>query len=425
MRVLVVGGGGREHALVWKLSQSPEVEKIYCAPGNAGISSLAECVPINAEEIEKLLEFARQEEIQLTVVGPEAPLMAGIADLFESSGQLIFGPCREGALLEGSKAWAKEFMREYGIPTADFEIFDHPEDAFDYLGKASYPLVIKADGLAAGKGVMVAQDPREARRAIQVIMVEKAFGAAGNRVVLEEFLEGEEVSVFALADGNSYITFPSAQDHKHIYEGDRGPNTGGMGAYSPAPVLTENLKEEVEERIFQPVLEGLRKRGIRYKGVIYGGLMVTSRGVKVLEFNVRFGDPEAQVILPRLKSDLLPLLYQAARGNLSRVSSPVWSEEAAVCVVMASKGYPGGYEKGKVIIGLDKAAEEEKAFVFHAGTAFQEGKTVTSGGRVLGVTAWDSTLQAAVKRAYRLTGMISFEGAYYRRDIAYRALKRK
>jgi len=425
MRVLVVGGGGREHALVWKLSQSPEVEKIFCAPGNAGIASLAECIPVKAEEIEKLQRFARENDIHLTVVGPEAPLSAGITDLFRENGQLIFGPCREGALLEGSKVWAKQFMVEYGIPTAPFEIFKKPGEAYRFLEKASYPLVVKADGLAAGKGVIVAESFREASQAVRYIMEDKAFGVAGESLVMEEFLRGEEVSVFAVTDGDTCYPLAPVQDHKAIYEGDRGPNTGGMGAYSPAPVLTEQLSEKVNQDVFEPLLRGLKKEGINYRGVIFGGLMITpGNDLKVLEFNVRFGDPEAQVLLPRLQSDLCPLLYEAARGNLRLVPPPEWSFNTAVCVVLASQGYPGEYEKGKEIRGLEKVSEFKNTAVFHAGTAFKANQTVTAGGRVMGLTAWDPSLKEALDKAYKMAELINFEGKYYRRDIGYRALQR-
>lgn len=425
MRVLIVGGGGREHALAWKLSKSPEVKKIFCAPGNAGIASIAECIPVRAEEIEKIQSIAREKEIHLTVVGPEVPLAAGITDLFWENGQLIFGPCSEGALLEGSKAWAKKFMVDHGIPTASFETFADPVDAYEYLKKASYPLVVKADGLAAGKGVMIAASYPEASRAVSYIMEEKAFESAGDNIIIEEYLQGEEVSVFAITDGLSYITLPSVQDHKAIFEGDQGPNTGGMGAYSPAPVLTKKLSRQVNEQIFDPLLNGFRKEGITYRGVIFGGLMVTPRGLKVLEFNVRFGDPETQVLLPRLRSDLFPLLYEAARGNLASVPSPKWSADAAVCVVVASKGYPGNYEKGKEIKGLNDLTNDGTKMVFHAGTAFKDQKTVTSGGRVLGLTAWDPSLKSALQKAYKLAEAVTFEGAYFRKDIAHRALRRK
>jgi len=424
MRVLVVGGGGREHTLVWKLSQSPQVEKIYCAPGNAGIAPLAECIPIGAEEVEKLQAFAREKEIHLTVVGPEAPLMEGITDRFRENGQLIFGPCRKGALLEGSKAWAKRFMTRYGIPTGEYEIFTSPGDAYTYLERCSFPLVVKADGLAAGKGVIITESLEEARRAVHYIMEEKAFGSAGDSIIIEEFLEGEEVSVFAVTDGSTYLAFPSAQDHKPIYDGDRGPNTGGMGAYSPAPVLTAEMYKEVEEKIFKPVVRGMQEEGITYRGVIYGGLIVTAKGIKALEYNARFGDPEAQVLLPRLQSDLFPILYEASRGNLAAVPEPQWTDDVVVCVVMASAGYPGSYEKGKEISGWEKVPAMENAIVFHAGTALKNGKIVTNGGRVLGVTAWDPSLKAALDKAYSITELVTFEGAYFRRDIAHRALGR-
>lgn len=425
MRVMVVGGGGREHALVWKLSQSPEVEKIFCAPGNAGIASLAECVPLKAEEIDKLQRFARENGIHLTVVGPEAPLAAGITDLFQENGQLVFGPCRSGARLEGSKIWAKQFMLKYGIPTAHFEVFHQAKEAYRFLEKAPYPLVVKADGLAAGKGVIVAANLEEARRAVYYMMEKKAFGTAGESLLIEEYLQGEEVSVFALTDGENFYPLLPVQDHKAIYEGDRGPNTGGMGSYSPAPVLTEQLSAKVNKNIFEPLLRGLKKEGIDYRGVIFGGLMVTSGGeIKVLEFNVRFGDPEAQVIFPLLKTDLCPLLYEAARGNLGTVSPPAWSSDFAVCVVLASRGYPGEYEKGKIIAGLEKVSPFKNAVVFHAGTSFKNNQTVTAGGRVLGLTAWAPSLQDALSSAYQMAEIIHFEGKYYRRDIGYRALQR-
>lgn len=426
MRVLVVGGGGREHALVWKLAQSSGVREIFCAPGNAGIASLARCIPIEADESEKLLDFARSQDIQLTVVGPEAPLMAGLTDLFRENGLCIFGPSQKGALLEGSKSWAKDFMARHKIPTGDFKVFSSPNDALSYLQKASYPLVVKADGLAAGKGVIITREFSEAALAVKRILEQKEFGSsAGEKIVVEEFLEGEEVSVFAVTDGSSYVLFPPAQDHKAAFEGDTGPNTGGMGAYSPPPALTPELEEEVNKKIFEAVISGFQAEGIDYRGVIYGGLILTSRGIKVLEFNARFGDPETQVILPRLKSDLFPILYGAAKGDLSPLAPPVWHSGAAVCVVMASGGYPGKYEKNKVIYGLEKTKEIEKCFVFHAGTAFQNDRIVTSGGRVLNLTAWDLSLESAVKRAYELAGRIEFEGMYYRKDIAYRALQRK
>lgn len=426
MRVLVVGGGGREHALVWKLTQSPEVKKIFCIPGNAGIAALAECVPINVDDLAGILHFARENKICLTVVGPEAPLAAGIVDLFQENSLLIFGPDRRGALLEGSKIWAKNFMAKYKIPTAAFAVFHSLQAADDYLKKASYPLVVKADGLAAGKGVLIAPDYEEAALFLHAVMEAKIFGSAGDSIVIEEFLQGEEVSVFAVTDGDTYFTLPSVQDHKAVYEGDRGPNTGGMGAYSPAPVLTPQMLREVHKIIFEPVFKGLRAEGITYRGVLYGGLIVSPEGeLKVLEFNVRFGDPEAQVLFPGLRTDLFPLLYETARGNLRSLWPPEWEAGATVCVVLASEGYPGAYETGKEIHGLEKASAMQKAVVFHSGTSFQNQQVVTAGGRVLGITAWDADLESALKQAYQLAAGIDFEGKYYRRDIAHRALVHK
>jgi phosphoribosylamine--glycine ligase len=426
LRVLVVGGGGREHALVWKLTQSPEVGKVFCIPGNAGIAALAECVPIKADDLENILHFALENKIYLTVVGPEAPLAAGIVDLFQENGLLIFGPDRQGALLEGSKIWAKNFMAKYKIPTAAFAVFHSMQEADDYLKKASYPLVVKADGLAAGKGVLIAPNYEEAARFLHAVMDAKIFGSAGDSIIIEEFLQGEEVSVFAVTDGNTYFTLPSVQDHKAVYDGDRGPNTGGMGAYSPAPVLTPQLLREVHKKVFDPVFRGLQEEGITYRGVLYGGLIVSPEGeLKVLEFNVRFGDPEAQVLFPGLRTDLFPLLYEAARGNLRSLWPPEWEAGATVCVILASGGYPGAYETGKEIHGLEKASAIQRAMVFHSGTSFQNQQVVTAGGRVLGITAWDADLESALKQAYQLAAEIDFEGKYYRRDIAHRALVRK
>lgn len=426
MRVLVVGSGGREHALVWKLAQSFEVGEIYCTPGNAGIASLAECVPLKVDDLESILLFAREKEIHLTVVGPEAPLAGGIVDLFQENGLLIFGPTQKGALLEGSKIWAKKFMAKYNIPTAAFAVFHSPQEARSYLRNAVFPLVVKADGLAAGKGVLIASDYEEADAFVHAVMEARIFGDAGEKIVIEEFLSGEEVSVFAVTDGYTYFTLPSVQDHKAINEGDQGPNTGGMGAYSPAPVLTDQLLKKVCKEVFEPALAGLREEGITYRGVLYGGLIVTPGGeLRVLEFNVRFGDPEAQVLFPCLRTDLFPLLYETARGNLRSLWPPAWEKEATVCVVLASQGYPGAYETGKEIKGLEKASALRKAMVFHSGTSFQDQKIVTAGGRVLGVTAWEADLKAALERAYKLTAEIDFEGKYYRRDIAHRALSRE
>jgi phosphoribosylamine--glycine ligase len=423
VRVLIIGGGGREHALAWKIAQSPLLKELYCAPGNAGIAALAECVDLPGEP-DAAARWAREHRIDLTVVGPEAPLAAGLADVFRAAGLRVFGPGRDGARLESSKVWAKEQMVRCGIPTAGYAVFDRFDPACRYLESLpDGPVVVKADGLAAGKGVTVAPDRAAAQTALREIMLDGIFGAAGNKVIIEECLRGEEVSVLALTDGQALLLLPAAQDHKAIGEGDRGPNTGGMGAYAPAPLLTAALRRRVENAVFKPLLKGLAEQGIHYRGVIYAGLMVEGEAIKVLEFNVRFGDPETQAILPLCKSDLLPLLAAAADGDLH--GWPVeWHDRAAVCVVMASGGYPGSYEQGFPISGLDSAIQDERGVtIFHAGTAFKHGNIVTAGGRVLGVTAWDDDLQSAVAKVYATLPRINFQGCYYRRDIAHRALK--
>jgi phosphoribosylamine---glycine ligase len=425
LRVLIVGSGGREHTLAWKIAQSPLLEKLYCAPGNPGIAKTAELVDIAADDQEDLKKWAVDHKIDLVVVGPEAPLVSGLADSLREAGIKVFGPGRTGALLEGSKVWSKRKMKKWGIPTAAFAVFDDFDDARRHLALFyGGAVVIKADGLAAGKGVIVAAGPDEAEQALYDIMIEKAFGDAGERVIIEQCLSGEEVSVLALCDGKELIMLPSAQDHKAIGEGDSGLNTGGMGAYSPAPVYTENLAKLTEEKVFRPLLKGFSDEGINFRGVIYAGLMVNSDQFNVLEFNVRFGDPETQAIIPRLKSDLLPLLAAAADGSFSGLNAE-WSSDSAVCVVMASGGYPGSYENGLRIEGIDSAvkAGEGKVAVFQAGTALKTGRLVTAGGRVLGVTAWDSDLRKAVTRAYAATERINFEGCYFRKDIAHRALQ--
>lgn len=424
MRVLIVGGGGREHTLAWKLAQSPLLERLYCAPGNAGISAVAECVDIAAEDIDALKKWALEKRIDLTVVGPEAPLVLGIADIFRQAGLKVFGPDSKGAMLEGSKVWSKRKMKQWGIPTAGFTIFDDFDDARSHLARFyGGQVVIKADGLAAGKGVTVASGPEEAEQALYDIMIERAFGEAGNRVVIENCLSGEEVSVLAITDGKKMVVLPSSQDHKAIGEGDKGPNTGGMGAYSPAPVYTEELARKTENEVFWPLLNGFAEMGVDFRGVIYAGLMISADQFNVLEFNVRFGDPETQAIIPRMQSDLLPLLAAAAEGDLKDIE-PRWKDDHAVCVVIASGGYPGKYEKGLAIEGLESLEKngEDKIAVFHAGTELKDGKLVTAGGRVLGVTAWDSSLQKAVDGVYRAAERVKFEGCYYRRDIAHRAL---
>ncbi len=424
MRILVVGGGGREHALCWKLGQSPRVRELFCAPGNAGIARDATCVPIEAADVAGLLAFALERRIELTVVGPEAPLSAGIVDLFEARGLRVFGASRAAAELEGSKAFAKELMRRTGIPTAEARTFTDPAEALAWVRAAGAPLVVKADGLAAGKGVIICRSLAEAEEALDLIMVRRAFGPAGDRVLVEEFLEGEEASFLAFTDGETVVAMPASQDHKAAFDGDRGPNTGGMGAYSPAPVVTPALADEVMRRVMLPTVRAMAAAGRPYRGVLYAGLMITPAGIRVLEYNARFGDPEAQPILMRLKSDLLPLLEACAAGRLEGAAVE-WHPDPAVCIVLASGGYPGSYLTGVPISGLDEAARDEGVVVFHAGTAARDGRTVTAGGRVLGVTARAATIREAVERGYRAAAKISFEGMHYRRDIARRALLRE
>jgi phosphoribosylamine---glycine ligase len=421
MKILVIGSGGREHALIWKLSQSTEVEKIYCAPGSAGIAELAELVAIAPHEIDKLADFAEQRKVDLTLVGPELPLTLGIADVFESRGLKIFGPNRAAAQLEGSKAFAKKIMIENGIPTASAGIFTDPESAKRYLAEHPAPCVVKADGLAAGKGVLICESGEEAQSAIDEILVQKAFGQAGEKVVIEEFLEGEEASFMAFTDGEYVLPLPSSQDHKRVFDNDGGPNTGGMGAYSPAPVVTRTVHERVLREVLTPLMAGLKRQGILYRGVLYIGLMITKAGPKVLEFNARFGDPECQVIMMRLKSDLVPLLEATVNGTLQDVE-PEWYKDPAVCVVLSAAGYPGSYEHGKEIQGLEELKEWRKGFVFHAGTTRRNGMWETSGGRVLGVTARGRDLAEAVQEAYRAVTAIKWDGMHYRKDIARRAL---
>ena len=423
MKVLVVGGGGREHALVWKIAQSPAVKKVYCAPGNAGIAQMAECLSISAEDVKSLTDRAEKERIDLTVVGPEAPLTLGIVEAFQEKGMRIFGPSQEAAEIEGSKAFTKDLMKKYGIPTGDSETFSDYGSATEYVKGKGAPLVVKADGLAAGKGVIICRTPDEALSALDLIMVRKAFGAAGARVVVEEFLEGEEASFLAFTDGETVLPLPTSQDHKPIYDNDQGPNTGGMGAYSPAPVVNQKVYREVMEKVMIPTVRGMAKEGWKYQGVLYAGLMIKGENPKVLEFNARFGDPEAQPLLMRMKSDLVPVLEATIDGNLAG-QKVEWEDRASVCVVMASGGYPGSYEKGKPITGLEEAARVPDAFVFHAGTTFKEGKVITHGGRVLGVTALGSGIQEAIQRAYEAVAKISWEGAYYRKDIGQKAISR-
>lgn len=422
MKILVVGGGGREHAIVWKLAQSPLAEEIYCAPGNAGIAELADCVNIEADDVDTLLEFALAEDIDLTVVGPEAPLAAGIVDRFTAAGKKIFGPTQAAALIEGSKELAKQIMEKYGIPTAEYDSFTDVSAAKAYIDKMGAPIVVKADGLAAGKGVVVAQTVEEAKQAVEEMLSGNAFGEAGAKVVIEEFLDGEEVSVLAFTDGYHVVPMVSAQDHKRVFDNDEGPNTGGMGAYSPAPIYTDELAEDVLARVLQPAVDGMRAEGRLYKGVLYAGLMLTADGVKVLEFNARFGDPETQAVLYRLQSDLVEVMLAVIDGTLADVKLQ-WSDEPAVCVVVASGGYPGKYARGQAISGLDE--QVEGAYVFHAGTAFIGQQVVANGGRVLGVTAKGATIREAIDTAYEMVDKIHYDGCFSRRDIGYRALARE
>ena len=485
MKILVVGGGGREHTLVWKIAQSPLVDKIYCAPGNAGTAALAENIDIPGEDVQQLLRFARREAIDLTVVGPEAPLVEGLVDRFETHGLLAFGPSQRAAELEGSKVFAKQIMRKHGLPTARYDVFETIDAAEEHLRKVVFPepfaspvaaeeflrtssmpvtlrlasadpdepgitcsqrpqaveivrsllsqggagarvviegrVVVKAEGLAAGKGVFVCQDSGEAREAIYRIMRHRIFGDAGNRVVIEECLVGEEASILALTDGKTIVPLPTSQDHKAACDNDEGPNTGGMGAYSPAPVVTDAQYDRIEREIIIPIVHAMNMEERPYRGVVYAGLMMTNDGPKVLEFNVRFGDPETQPILFRLQSDIVPVLKAIAEGKLAEAPLLEWDPRPSVCVVMASGGYPGKYEKGKVITGLAEAAALPDTMVFHAGTALKDGRVVTSGGRVLGVTAMGDDIQAAIDRAYQAVEAIRFADAHYRTDIGAKA----
>ena len=420
MKVLVIGSGGREHALVWKIRQSELVTAIYCAPGSAAIGQLAEIVPIAVEQIEKLADFVGKEHIDLTVVGPELPLTLGIADFFEARGLKLFGPIKAAAQLEGSKAFAKEILQQNGIPTAASGTFTDATAAKEYLAQQKAPYVIKADGLAGGKGVIICHDRAEAETAIDDIVVRKVFGSAGDKLVIEEFLEGEEASFMVLTDGEHVLPLPSSQDHKRVFDNDLGPNTGGMGAYSPAPVVTAEMHERVLREIVTPLLAALKRKQIRYRGVIYVGLMITNDGPKVLEFNARFGDPECQPIMMRLKSDLIPLLQAAVDGCLDEVR-PEWHDNAAVCVVLTANGYPGTYDKNKEISGVENLTHWRQGFVFHAGTVKNDNRWLTAGGRVLGVTARGKTIAAAAKEAYWAVEQISWDGIHYRKDIARRA----
>jgi len=421
MKILVVGKGGREHAIVWKLSQSDKVDKIYVAPGNVGIAEQAEIIPIEAEDLDGLADFASKNEINLTVVGPELPLTLGIVDIFESKGLRIFGPNKEAAEIEGSKAFAKDFMQKHHIPTARFKVFESHFEALDFVRTAGFPLVIKADGLAAGKGAVIVNNPDEAKATVENIMVERVFGEAGSRLVVEDFLVGEEVTVMAFTDGERVAPMISAQDHKRIGDGDTGPNTGGMGAYAPTNIVTESLMRQITEEILEPTINGLAAMGRIYTGVLYTGLIITDRGPKVLEYNCRFGDPETQVVLPLLESDLVQIFSDIIEGYLD-INEIKWKDACSVCVVLASKGYPASSEKGMPIEGLENC-RSENCVVFHAGTGRKNGNYVTAGGRVIGVTAVDSTMKGALDRAYESVGKISFKGMQFRRDIGRRAGK--
>ncbi|HKA34490.1 MAG TPA: phosphoribosylamine--glycine ligase [Candidatus Binatia bacterium] len=422
MKILVIGGGGREHALVWKLCQSPRVDKIFVAPGNDGIGESAELAPIGVDDLAKLAAFAEKNLVDLTVVGPELPLTLGIAEFFSQRGLKIFAPGREAARLEGSKAFAKEMLRENNIPTAAFATFSDAAAAKKYLGELKPPYVVKADGLAAGKGVLICASRAEAEAAIDDVLTRRVFGAAGDKVVVEEFLEGEEASFIVLTDGEHILPLASSQDHKRVFDNDEGPNTGGMGAYSPAPVVTPAVHRRVIEEIFKPLLAGLKRRGIVYRGTLYAGLMLAADGPKVLEFNARFGDPECQPLMVRLKSDLVPLIEAAIEGRLDKVEAE-WHDDPAVCVVLTAGGYPGDYAKGKEIHGLDRLNDWKSGAVFHAGTVKKDGRWRTNGGRVLGVTARGRDIAAAAAEAYRAVAEIHWEGMHYRKDIAKRALK--
>ena len=414
MKILIVGNGGREHTLGWKLAQSEKVEKIFFAPGNAGTASIGKNIQLNADDIDGLLSFAKTEGIELTVAGPEVPLCAGIADRFEAEGLKVFGPVAASAKLEGSKAFAKEFMVRHKIPTAGYMEFTEAEKALENVGVFGYPTVIKADGLAAGKGVIIAQNEAEAKAAVQSIMKDKDFGESGDKIVLEEFLTGIEASILCFVDGKTIVPMVSAQDYKKVFDGDEGPNTGGMGTYSPSVVYKGDIRKQTEEKVLAPVMEGIKKDGMDFRGVIVIGIMISQEGeVKVLEFKVRFGDPETQVIIPRMKTDLVDVLEACAEGRLSEIEIE-WSDQEAVCVVLASGGYPGKYEKGKEIKGLENDFD---SIIIHAGTKLDDGKVLTNGGRVMGVVSLGATVKEAREKSYASVGKISFEGMGYRTDI--------
>lgn len=416
MKILIVGGGGREHAIAWSVSRSPKVEKIYCAPGNAGIGEYAECVNIGAMEFEKLADFAREQAIDLTIIGMDDPLAGGVVDVFEKQGLKVFGPRKNAAIIEASKAFSKDLMKKYSIPTASYENFDDPAKALDYLEQAKFPIVLKADGLALGKGVLICQTLEEARDGVKTIMEDKKFGSAGNTMVIEEFMTGREVSVLAFVDGKTVKTMTSAQDHKRAKDGDQGLNTGGMGTFSPSPFYTPEIDDFCQKQIFQPTVDAMAKEGRPFTGILFFGLMLTEDGPKVLEYNARFGDPEAQVVLPRMKNDIIEVIEACLEGKLDAVDLE-FGDNAAVCVVLASDGYPLAYEKGIPIQGFERFKDQEGYYCFHAGTKMDGDTVVTSGGRVLGITAKGADLKEARKNAYEATKWIEFSNKYMRNDI--------
>lgn len=422
MKVLVVGSGGREHAIVWRLKKNNAIEKIYCAPGNAGIGLDAECVPIGAMEFDKLVDFAKSEKIDFTIIGMDDPLVGGVVDAFEKEGLRVFGPRKNAAIIEGSKAFSKDLMKKYGIPTAKYESFTDYEEAKKYLDNQEMPIVIKADGLALGKGVLICMTREEAESGLKEIMLDKKFGSAGNAVVIEEFLQGPEVSVLSFCDGKTVVPMVSAQDHKRALDGDKGLNTGGMGTFSPSVFYTEEMNEECMKTIFQPTVDAMAKEGRPFVGILYFGLMLTKDGMKVIEYNARFGDPETQVILPRLKTDLLEIMEACVDGKLADMNIE-WYDNAAVCVVLASGGYPVSYEKGFEIKGLDEIAKRDDIVVFHAGTAEKDGKLVTNGGRVLGITGIGKDINEAIKIAYEGVEIVDFEKKHFRTDIGRKEYK--
>ena len=421
MKVLVIGSGGREHALVWKIKQSPLVKCVYCAPGNGGIEGIAECVDIKVNDFEGLINFAKEKKVGLTVVGPEAPLVDGIVDAFEREGLKVFGPNRQAAQLEGSKVFTKEFLKDCNIPTAAYQKFDDASRAKSFLQNAQFPIVVKADGLAAGKGVIICKDYPKACEAVEQIMTDKVFKEAGSRIVIEECLVGQEASILAISDGENFCLMAPSQDHKKIFDDDMGPNTGGMGAFSPVAKINEDMLKKIENRIIEPSIRGMKRNNMPFRGVLYAGLMLTAEGPMVLEFNVRFGDPEIQAILPRLKTDIVEVMLASIEGRMDEIQLE-WEDRSCICVVMSSGGYPGEYKTGFEIQGLDKADKLEDVVVFHAGTKLEDKKIITSGGRVLGVTAMGKSIEKAIERVYEAVESIEFEKCFFRRDIGAKAV---